>query len=221
VEGGNRTFLIVVAALVLLGAAVVAKRPAPGPPARAASAEPVRIAAADERATFHFDPAVGAYDRAAVTGAVARARPEARRLVDAVDGLVDLYVEPTEAGSAGTTQPVGDRYEVRLNLGLASRAGGQRAIDRLVLHELGHVIDFALVPTATFDALVAQVPPGYGCDDGVTGGCTAPEERFAETFAKWATNDIGVDVNLGYKIPPPGDLEAWGAALAQLPVSAS
>lgn len=176
------------------------------------------ITAAERQATFRFDPGVGSYDRAAIETAVADARPEARRLIDAVDGLVDISVQQTEAGSVGTTQEVGDRYEVHLNLGLASRAGGQRGIDRLVLHELGHVVAFALVPKATFDALVAQVPEGYGCDDGVTGGCTAAQERFAETFAKWATNDIGVDIDMGYKIPPPPDLQAWGAPLAHLPV---
>lgn len=206
------------AGLLLVGAALGLRHPASPAPARAGAGEPVPITAAEQQATFHFAPSVGAYDRAAIETAVAHARPEARRLIDAVDGLVDVSVEETQAGSVGTTQAVDGRYDMRLDLGLASRIGGQRAIDRLVLHELGHVVDFALVPTATFDALVAEVPPGYGCDQGVTGGCTAPEERFAETFAKWATNDIGVDVDLGYKIPPPADLERWGAPLASLPV---
>ena len=39
-------------------------------------------------------------------------------------------------------------------------------------------------------------------------------ERFAESFAKWATGDIGVDLYLGYKVPPPDDLAGWGAPLA-------
>ncbi|HEU4976625.1 MAG TPA: hypothetical protein VFT50_16145 [Baekduia sp.] len=217
-ESGNRTFLVVVGALALVGAILLARRPGSDRPAQAAAGQPAAISAGDRAAGIRFAADVGAYDRQAVLRAVADARPEARRLIDAVDGLVDLSVEQTQAGVAGTTQLVGARYDVRLNLGLASRAGGQRAIDRLVLHELGHVVDFALVPDATFDALVAQVPAGYGCDDGVTGGCTTPEERFADTFAKWATNDIGVDVALGYKIPPPADLEGWGAPLSRLPV---
>lgn len=211
---GNRTFLILIVGLVLI--AVVASRRSDLRGRGTAAEGPVSLTSAERDATFHFDPSVSPYDRTAVESAVARARPEARRLVDAVDGLVDLRVEQTEAGSVGTTQRIGSRYDVRLNLGLANRAGGQRGIDRLVLHELGHVVDMALVPRSTFDALVAQVPEGYGCDGGESGGCTAPAERFAETFAKWATGDIGVDIYLGYKIPPPADLQAWGAPLAAL-----
>lgn len=208
--------------LVVLGAValavVSARRSDAGRTSGPGSLSGVRLTQAARSASFAFDPSVSAYDRTAVETAVAHARPEARRLVEAVDGLVDLRVEQTEAGSAGTTQRIGGRYDVRLNLGLASRAGGQRAIDRLVLHELGHVVDDALVPRSTFDALVAEVPEGYGCEDGVTGGCTPPAERFAETFAKWATNDIGVQVQLGYKVPPPSDLSVWGAPLAALAV---
>jgi hypothetical protein len=176
----------------------------------------MQLTAAVRDASFAYAPSVAASDRGAIEAAAAHARPEAQRLVAAVDGLVDLSVEVTEAGSAGTTQRIGERYDVRLNLAAGIRAGGQRGIDRLVLHELGHVVDDALVPRSTFEALVAQVPTGYGCEDGVTGGCAPPAERFAETFAKWATNDIGVDIYLGYKVPPPGDLQGWGAPLAAL-----
>jgi hypothetical protein len=85
-----------------------------------------------------------------------------------------------------------------------------------VLHELGHVVDFALVPDTLVERLNAQVPTRYGCADGVTGACANWREVFAESFAKWATGDIGVNLNLGYAIPPPADLEAWGAPLARL-----
>ena len=40
--------------------------------------------------------------------------------------------------------------------------------------------------------------------------------QVAESFAKWATGDIGVDVNLGYAIPPPEpSLGSWGRPLAE------
>ena len=63
---------------------------------------------------------------------------------------------------------------------------------------------------------IAAIPRGYGCEEGQTGACAIPDERFAESFAKWALGDIGVGVDLGYKIPPPDDLESWGAPLAAL-----
>jgi hypothetical protein len=78
------------------------------------------------------------------------------------------------------------------------------------------VIDFALVPAALDAQLDAEIPRGYGCEQGQTGACAVPVERFAESFMKWATRDIGVGVNLGYKVPPPDDLESWGAPLASL-----
>jgi hypothetical protein len=212
----SRTFVVL--ALVLLAVAV------PGVIARSrvhdATATTGRkvgkITPAERADTFHFAPGVAPYDRQVVRTAIAHARPDARRLIDAVDGLVDLDVAQTQAGSVGMTQMVGDRFHVVLNLGAASRAAGQRAIDRLVLHELGHVVDGALVPDTLRDRMVAEVPRPYGCLDETSGSCAAPVEVFAESFAKWATGDIGVDLNLGYAVPPPADLRRWGAPLAAL-----
>jgi hypothetical protein len=94
---------------------------------------------------------------------------------------------------------------------------GRRGIDRVVLHELGHVVDHALVPDDAMARLQAGIPAGFGCDDGRAGACADPGERFAESFAKWATGDIGVDLYIGYKVPPPGPtLDAWGAPLQEL-----
>ena len=70
--------------------------------------------------------------------------------------------------------------------------------------------------------LEAGIPAGYGCDQGIAGACAAPSERFAESFAKWATGDIGVDLYIGYKVPPPGPtLDAWGAPLERLAAAGS
>jgi hypothetical protein len=168
-------------------------------------------------ATFHFDPAMAPADRQAFLTGVAAARPDARRLIDLVDGLVDVSVGATPAHVAGVTMPTGSRYLMNLNMAEVSQEYGQRGIDRLVLHELGHVVDFALLPAELTTRLDAGIPHGWGCDHGLQGGCTNREERFAESFAKWATGDIGVDLDLGYKVPPPGPtLEQWGAPLAQL-----
>jgi hypothetical protein len=174
------------------------------------------VSAAERAATFTFDPAIAPADRAAILTAVSHAHPQAQALIADVDGLVDLHVGPTAGGVVGTTQSVGQRYSVTLNLAVVASRYGQRGIDRTVLHELGHVIDFALVPEAMNQALDARIPAGYGCDERLMGGCAVRDERFAESFAKWATGDIGVDLYLGYKVPPPDDLAAWGAPLSSL-----
>jgi hypothetical protein len=175
-----------------------------------------QVSAQERAGTFTFDAGVPAADRDAFLTAVARARPEAQALIAAIDGLVDVHIGVTDAGTVGTTQSVGDRFNVTVNLGMVSRRYGQRGIDRDVLHELGHVIDFALVGPELNTQLDATIPRGYGCDRGTSGSCASEAERFAESFAKWATGDIGVDLYLGYKIPPPDDLASWGAPLAKL-----
>jgi hypothetical protein len=86
-----------------------------------------------------------------------------------------------------------------------------------VLHELGHVLDFALLPDDVRTRLLAGIPTGFGCDRGISGACAPAPERFAESFAKWATGDIGVDLGAGYKVLPPGPtLDAWGVPLERL-----
>jgi hypothetical protein len=168
------------------------------------------------RAAFRFAPDVPAGDQAAILAAVADARPEARRLIDLIDGLVDVRVGQLGAGVIGLAQTNGERYTVTLDLDRVAAMYGRRGIDRLVLHELAHVLDFALVPTELTTALDAGIPRGWGCDQGHLGACAPRAERFAESFAKWATGDIGIDLYMGYKIPPPPSLEAWGAPLARL-----
>jgi hypothetical protein len=227
----SRGFIL--AALVLAGAAlalVLAVARGPAPAASSSGSAHYRVDAATAHrdglpvlpkrtraATFRFAAGTAPADRAAVLDAVARSRPAARRLVGLVDGVVDLRIGPTgEAGAIGLTQP-GPRYAVTLDLGTVWRAFGQRGIDRVVLHELGHVVDFALLPDDVMAALQAGIPAGFGCDQGISGACANARERFAESFAKWATGDIGVDLSAGYKVPPPGPtLDAWGAPLERL-----
>jgi hypothetical protein len=175
-----------------------------------------QVSTQERAATFTFDSGVPEADRDVFLTAVARARPEAQALIAAIDGLVDVHIGVTDAGTVGMTQSVGERFNVTVNLGMVSRRYGQRGIDRDVLHELGHVIDFALVGPELNAQLDATIPRGYGCDRGTSGSCASETERFAESFAKWATGDIGVDLYLGYKIPPPDALASWGAPLAKL-----
>ncbi|MBW3611907.1 MAG: hypothetical protein KY438_10340, partial [Actinobacteria bacterium] len=64
--------------------------------------------------------------------------------------------------------------------------------------------DAASRPDDVIAALDAGIPAGWECDGGHSGACAAVPERFAESFAKWATGDIGVDLYIGYRVPPPG-----------------
>jgi hypothetical protein len=149
---------------------------------------------------------------------VAAARPPARRLIALIDGLTDVRIGPTgQAAALGITQTGGERYVVTVDLARVAALYGPRGVDRVVLHELGHVVDHALVADDVMAALQRGIPAGWGCDQGVAGACAAVPERFAESFAKWATGDIGVDLYVGYKVPPPEPtLDAWGAPLERL-----
>jgi hypothetical protein len=173
------------------------------------AAEPPR------RTAFAFAEGTAEVDRQAFEAAVAGARPEARALVERIAGIVTVSISPTGRDAAGLTRWQRGQAEVIVDLAGVNARYGRRGIDRVVLHELGHVVDFELVPARLDASLDAAVPAGYGCDDsGRSGGCATREERFAESFAKWATGDIGTDLYLGYRIPPPPP--DWGAPLARL-----
>jgi hypothetical protein len=214
-------------ALAFGGYAAMARKAATAPPAYAsfridaAAAKrdhvPV-LPAATRAATFSFAAGTSPGDKAAFLAAVADARPPARRLIDLVDGLVDVRIAPTGEGNAiGLTQPTRDRYVVTVDFARVATHYGRRGIDRVVLHELGHVVDFALIPDDVRHTLDAGIPIGYGCEGGVSGACANARERFAESFAKWATGDIGLDLYVGYQVLPPAPtLQAWGAPLAAL-----
>ena len=174
------------------------------------------------RAGLRFAPSVAPADRQAFLDAVAAARPEARRLIGLVDGLVDVRIGPTGTpGAIGLTEDGEPGYRVTIDLGLVLARYGPRGVERTVLHELGHVVDHALLTDEVTAALDAGIPAGLGCEEGKLGGCASREERFAESFAKWALGDIGVNLDIGYKVPPPSaPLDLWGAPLARLAASA-
>lgn len=157
-------------------------------------------------------------DEAWIRAAIAEARPEAAQLIDHVDGTVTFGTayEPN-APWAGVTMPQGDhRYRIVLNLSFLDGSRGPTIRDDVVLHELGHVVDFEVVPDDLRDRLAAQVPVTGTCFTADTGDCTAPAERFADTFAKWALRGAVSVAGAGYSIPMPASLEDWGAPLATL-----
>jgi hypothetical protein len=170
-------------------------------------------------ATFTFDATVTPDDQRWILEAVTKARPEARTLIDDVDGMVtvSMFSEPG-GGAVGTAQEIeSGKFDVRFN---RAYLDGERKADRdvTVIHELGHVIDFALMSADLRNDLASQLPSSGTCFTQDTGDCTAPEERFADTFAKWALRGAVSAIGAGYSTLPPASLETWGAPLATLAI---
>ena len=193
-----------------------------------AVATPEHGVSAEERAaTLRFDPTVAPGDQQWILGAIANARPEAQRLIAEVDGtvIVDTKLN-TPAGimspggqAIGLAHPIGDHVNISVDV---HELDGERAIDRnmVVLHELGHVIDFELLDDQLRQQLDATIPASRECNapsDGI-GGCTAVAERFADTFAKWALRGRFSLAGSGYGIPTPPSLEDWGMPLGRLAI---
>jgi hypothetical protein len=177
------------------------------------------IAVSDDQraATLTFDPAVAPGDRAWIEQAIASARPQAQRLIAEVDGLVTIRTAPMGQLVMGSTESTPNGFDVTFNV---TQLDGERAIDRnvVVLHELGHVVDFALIPAsldATLDAGIPR-PATCGGTDGPTGACAPAAERIADTFAKWALGGAVSAVGAGYQIPMPASIEDWGAPLGHM-----
>jgi hypothetical protein len=166
--------------------------------------------------TFAFAPTVAEADRRWILAAVARARPEAARLIAEVDGLVVIGAFQQGGNTLGVTRGTERGFTVDFNIALLN---GDNALDRatVVLHELGHVVDFALVKQELNARLDAQIPRGGPC--GAAVDCDVMEERFADTFAKWALNGAVSEVGAGYGIAMPASIEDWGAPIAQLAFS--
>jgi hypothetical protein len=183
-------------------------------------ADTARIGTEERAAGLRYAPAVAAGDRAWIEAAIAKARPEAQALVAEVDGLIEMR---THRGlPIGYTHSLmrGDRAAFTISLDTVL-LNGRRVTDRdvVVLHELGHAIDLALVPQDLNDRLEAQIPRTGTCVSdvhGLAGSCTEPVERFADTFAKWALRGSVSAVGAGYGVATPASLEDWGAPLAAL-----
>lgn len=199
--------------LVVMVAAGFALR---GAPARSV----VPSASFEPRSGLTFDASVDPASRAAIEAAIASARPEAQALIAKVAGYATVKIGLPEGGALGSAGgPVGGPFDVILNVGETERTVGGRGVTRLVLHELGHVVDYVLVDDALAEELDAMIPAGVPCPAGTQlGSCAPVAERFAETFAKWAMgNDLGANLYIGYSVPPPSvGFDAWAAPLAEL-----
>jgi hypothetical protein len=172
-----------------------------------------------KRQHLTFDASVTPRDREWIEEALAQARPEAKQLIDDVDGMVTIktWYGPDDQ-AVGLTQQTGESsYTVSFNL---SYLDGPRKIDRptVALHEFGHVIDFGLMPDGMDRTLAGELPSTGACITAESGDCSAPEERFADTFAKWALRGAVSAVGSGYSLATPASLEDWGAPLAQLAI---
>jgi hypothetical protein len=180
---------------------------------RTSDGDTVDIDDGARKAGLRFTAGVTPAQREWVLAAIAAARPEAARLIAEVDGLVTVgtYLENGETLAVTSSGPRG--FAVDLNV---ARLDRDRAMDRssVVLHELGHVIDFALVSKELNGRLDEQIPRGGPC--GIAIDCDRIEERFADTFAKWALRGAVAEIGAGYGIAMPASLEGWGAPLAQL-----
>jgi hypothetical protein len=214
----QRALIVIVVCALVSGFAAHARS------ARSSVGSGPEITAADRAATLNLS-AVAPKDRAWIQASIAAARPEAQRLIAEVDGLVDVRTDLNQPGSPypsmgqaiGLTDFSGHRGVIALDGALLD---GERAIDRpmVVLHELGHVIDFLLVDDDLVRQLDAGIPPAGPCTSPLAdyGACTAIEERFADTFAKWALRGRFSLAGSGYGIPTPPSLEDWGAPLGRL-----
>jgi hypothetical protein len=173
-------------------------------------------------ATLNLDR-VAPQDRPWIQNAIAAARPEARRLIAEVDGLITVRTDLRSAGvpadAIGLTRASGEGVEILLGV---DRLNSDRAMDRdmVVLHELGHVIDFLLVDDALRRRLDAGIPASRECGEALdgAGGCSAVQERFADTFAKWALRGRVSIAGSGYGVPTPASLEDWGMPLGALAI---
>jgi len=202
----------IVVAVLLVFAAAQSRAPADGV-LTTSDGDTVDVTESARAAGLRFAAGVTPAQREWIGAAIARARPEAARLIAEVDGLVVVGTYAERGETLGITRGSEKGFTVDLNIALLD---GDRVMDRatVVLHELGHVIDFALVRKDVNARLDEQIPRGGPC--GLAIDCDRIEERFADTFAKWALNGAVAEIGAGYGIAMPSSLEDWGAPLAQL-----
>jgi hypothetical protein len=204
----SRTLLSLIAIVVV--AFAVAKMKAPA----AAEGE---ISDETRAATLRFAPQVTAGDRAWIEAAIASARPEAQRLIAEVDGTVEIRTDLRDSAAIGLAELTHEGATVSFDV---AQLNGDRALDRnvVVLHELGHVIDWYLVADELVEQLDQGIPRVGSCHaEGLpVGACTAVPERFADTFAKWALHGRVSLAGSGYGIPAPASIEDWGAPVGLL-----
>ena len=206
--------LLIAGAIAVAAVSAAANKRKPDGVLLTEDGQTVEVTAEARAATLRFAAAVPPADRAWVLAAIAAARPEAQALLGEVDGMTTVGALAAPDGiTLGVAQGGPSGFSVDLDLvALGGVARGDRST--VVLHELGHVVDFALVDDATRSALDAQIPRGGPC--GLAVGCDDPAERFADTFAKWALRGAVSAAGAGYGIAMPASIETWGEPLGHL-----
>ena len=179
-----------------------------------ASIPPVRAA------TFTFDATVTPRDRKWILAAIDKVRPEARQLIDDVDGMITIgtFVEPG-GDAVGLAQEVApNAYRVTFNLAyLDGDRKADRDSDRRARARARDRLRARVRPSCAIE-LAGELPSSGACFTAESGDCTSPTERFADTFAKWALRGAVSAIGAGYSVLPPASLEDWGAPLSTLAI---
>jgi hypothetical protein len=204
-------------AIVVVGVLVPGVR-AVVPQAAGQTSDTAEIGAQARADGLRFRADVAPADQQWILASIANARPEAQALIAEVDGIVEVTTLPDEA-TLGSVRTLTRGSEMRFTMNLdITDLNGEEVVNRdtVVMHELGHVVDHALVPAELNARLDEGIPHVGGCVHADTGSCTAPEERFADTFAKWALRGAVSVAAGGYSVAAPASLEEWGAPLGTL-----
>jgi hypothetical protein len=182
-------------------------------------AKPELMTPAQRAGSLRFATTVTPADRRWVEQTYADLRPSARRLIDAIDGRVTIapfHVGGVAIGLAAS-HPTGST--VYLDFGAIDRMLPS-VREHVLTHELGHVVDYVLIPDELRDELDRQIPrtagsPCHPQQFGL-GNCAPVAERFADTFAKWALRNPAYWMPVGYRVEPPPSLDEWGRPLEAL-----
>ena len=152
--------------------------------------------------------------RRAWLAAVAGAPPVARRILSEVDGAVAVSLRNCGAEAGDSCASVSDtgKYSVWLSPADLGDSDGGRFV---VLHELGHIVDYLGLDRtsyAAFRALFRRSPSWRSCFPDPGSGCVPFAEVLADQFAFYATGE-SEDPTGGYGDPPLASRAAFERVL--------
>lgn len=157
---------------------------------------------------FRFAPTLTKKERRRLDRIVSFAGPGAKRLISAVDGLTILTVESLHPSILGAARRLEHgRYRIQITPRELRPPRGSTAFT--LLHELGHVVDYAVVPNHVRDRLARQYP----CIRYRPNPCGLAE-RFADGFAVWAITTGNFSPREAPK--PRLRLDGWSNVLGRL-----
>ena len=145
-------------------------------------------------------------DRAWILAAIRSARPEAQRLIAEIDGLVEMRTDLPRGEAIGLAEMTLDARRGQLRRALAERRPRARPRRRGPARARPRGRLPAGRPTSWSQELDRADPARRllrRLGALPTGACTAVEERFADTFAKWALRGRISLAGSGYGIPAP------------------